>query len=349
MDQKIKEILKYGTMAPSGDNSQPWKLEINGNIVCLYNLPDKDNPYLNVNQSGSMIAHGAFLENIKIASCGFGLRVDLQLFPEVKNKDFIARMVFSKEKESLNTSSLFGAIKKRVTNRKPYKKESLPVKIKEYFFSLKDEVVENSLIQEKNKMKKVSTLLSVAEVVILENKKLHQALFKDVVWSEKDELQIKSGLYIETMEFNFVQRFLFKTARSWSLMKIANKIKFAKFIARQDSKIYSKSSGFVLFSVKKLSLESFVLLGMKMQNFWLKITSEGLWAQPVSALLFLGLSVKNKTTDKFIGDNYVEMIRKAYDGIFDEFNLSNDDIPLMILRVGFSDEPSAKSSRKDIF
>ena len=71
MEETIKKIINYAVWAPSGDNSQPWKFSLKGNQVSIFNLPEKDNPFLNFEQKGSYIAHGSLLENMNIIASNF--------------------------------------------------------------------------------------------------------------------------------------------------------------------------------------------------------------------------------------------------------------------------------------
>src|SRR3989338_7157800 len=90
----LREIIRLGVYAPSGDNSQPWRFYIRGNSIDIFNLPEKDNPYYNFRQNGSLVAHGGLIENIIIASSSMGVGPDINLFPDKDKKDLVATLVF---------------------------------------------------------------------------------------------------------------------------------------------------------------------------------------------------------------------------------------------------------------
>lgn len=347
MDKKIKEIISYAVTAPSGDNSQPWYFELDGFVLSIFNLPEKDNPYLNFKQAGSFVAHGALLKNIEVASSGFGIRCDISLFPDNKTTDLVARVSFS-EDSSVSRHALFDAIQKRETNRRPYKNIDL---LKEHTSFLSQAGSFGDVVLRFVADKKDRSILGAAgasaEVIILENELLHRYLFKDVMWSEKQELEEKHGLYIKTMEFNPIQTFLFWLASHPWIMSFARLIKFPSFIAKQDSVLYASGSVTGLLSVKTDSPENFVYLGMKMQEVWLQATALSLAFQPITATLFLGFKIKNSPEDSVLSSAHKELALESYKQIVETFKLEGTEIPLIMFRVGYAPSASAKSSRKD--
>src|SRR3989344_4164659 len=121
MGDRVRDLLQLAAMAPSGDNSQPWRFVVDRTTVHIYNIPGRDNPYLNFDQSGSYIAHGALVENILIAAPHFGYRADLSLFP---GADLVATVTLV-EDTLTHRSPLFVCIGNRHTNRRPYQERPL--------------------------------------------------------------------------------------------------------------------------------------------------------------------------------------------------------------------------------
>lgn len=346
MLEDIKKIIKAGTMAPSGDNSQPWRFEIKQNELRVFNLPDRDNPFLNFGQRGSYIAHGGLIENIDIAASNLGYDTDIVLFPDNTDDEFVARIIFERN-ENREKDLSYNFIFTRHTNRKPYKNDKLDSAQKEYIINSSDQIKDGfvKLIDDEEKKKTAGRSGSSAEIVILENKTLHGYLFDHVVWSEKEEKQKRTGLYINTMEFNPVQRTLFKLARNWHIMKLAIKIGFPKFIAKEDAKLYSTGAVLGVIVVKNSSKEDYIYAGRLMQRVWLKTEKMGLALQPVTATLFfmqriLANDMGNMTV------HHIELLKSAYRDIQDVFDVKSGTIAMMF-RIGYADEPTARSSRQE--
>ena len=66
--KEIQLLLEAGAKAPSGDNSQPWSFHVENNCITIKMISTRDNPFLNFEQSGTLLACGAVIENIVIES-----------------------------------------------------------------------------------------------------------------------------------------------------------------------------------------------------------------------------------------------------------------------------------------
>src|SRR3989344_7641460 len=116
--ETIANIIKAGTAAPSGGNSQPWKFEVRGDEVTVIALPLKDHPVLNFHYRGTWVAHGALLENIEIAAAHYGFNAETVIFPVKEGQNVIACITLQASEPK--PSVLYDAIARRVTNRKPF-------------------------------------------------------------------------------------------------------------------------------------------------------------------------------------------------------------------------------------
>src|SRR5581483_12269320 len=108
MKDRIEKIIAASIKAPSGENCQPWKILIKDREIELYNDPTKDMSLYNFEQKGSMAAHGAFVENLVIASKHEGLDPKLVLFPDSTNSELIAKINFAESQPQ--TEDLYEAI-----------------------------------------------------------------------------------------------------------------------------------------------------------------------------------------------------------------------------------------------
>lgn len=356
--EKLKELLDLAVLAPSGDNSQPWYFEVDKDrTVFLYNEPKKDNPYLNYNQSGSLMGHGAVIENIFLAANSFGLDVQMQKFPKDDNPDCVARFTFSSVGPHATESKsgrenfeekLFNQIKNRHTNRRPYKKN---VSISEVFRGDIKSIVSRGLnvdVSVVDQPKDVTALAragSKAEIVILETQELHKLLFKGIVWSEKEEKQKREGLLAQALELNPVQFRLFKACRGWKVMSFFNKISFSHFIAKEDSKVYASASAYLVFSFSK-GCADFVDVGRAVQRAWLLASSYDYAVHPIAATLFFGQRfIKNDIGE--LSTKHQKIIGGAYQSIVETVGATEDDTLAFMMRIGVAKKPSCRSSKKE--
>ena len=342
MQEDIKKILEYGVMAPSGDNSQPWEFKLsNNNEILVYLDPKADNPILNYKLSGTLMAHGALLENIEIASREFGYNSKIELFPDKSDRNMVAKISLKKY-NNLDKDALFTYIPKRHTNRKPYNKKR---KLSEYEISLIQKESDGKLILATNSedIEKLSRIASYMEKIALETKELHELFFKDIFFDKEKNEKGDRGLYIKTLEVPPPVQLLFKKLRSWKFTNTINKIGFSGFASKGNRKLYNSSSAIGLITIDTLTPESCIAAGRIMQRTWLRATQLGLSIQPVTGITFLvERYMENNLT--YVSNEHRELIAEAANVLAENSNNKNT---LFMFRIGEAKTPTDVSGRKE--
>ena len=286
MDKRIKTILEYGIMAPSGDNCQPWKFKIDGLNVDLYNDPDSDTSLYNLKQRASLIAHGALLETIRLAAPSVGLQSTQQLLPDPKNINYIARLSFNEGPTT--KSDLFKAIPKRHTNRERYQ----PVKISdgqiEGWRNLAKRSGEKVWIgHQSEQIFHLAELLSINDRLVFEVADLHRFLFEQIRWSDNDAQKTGDGLDIKTLGLNTMDRLSFPFLKNHGLISILNKVGFSRIVQLKSGQLLKTASAIAVVTIPGTAAEDYILGGMLWQRLLLQLASDGLNAQPIAGLACL--------------------------------------------------------------
>jgi hypothetical protein len=347
MKEIIEKILRAAVMAPSGDNAQPWRFEVRGQEIAVINIPSKDDSLYNFNQQASFVAHGALIENIKIAAAVEGFSCAIELFPEISGqKDAVARIYLNKMEHAQYRNDLFASIPHRASNRKKYEDKQLSVEVLEIFKKSADDMNCGSLriVSDKEKIKTIAHAVSMNEKAVLETEEMHHFLFKHVTWTPKEDAE-RHGFYLKTFEFKPPQEFIFKLFSKWNVMKFFNRFGAAKMIAKENEDIFASSAAFAAILVSETSRESYVKCGMLMQRIWLEATKEGISLQPTTGVIFLNhlIDVEPKEANKISNENK-HIITDAYINLEHAFEAQNDTIA-MIFRLGFAEAPSGRTTR----
>ncbi len=343
-NETIQKILTAGVQAPSGSNSQPWKFLVKNGVVKTVGLYEKDHPVLNYRNRGTLLAHGALLENIDIAAREYGYAANIVLFPS-EDAHIVSEITFTeigKEKQPL-----YAAIFERSINRKPYKKTPLSDIEKKDLMSVVPAGGEADaiLIEDKDKIKKLAKAISISEMVIFENKELHKLLFEELVWTKEEENEKKSGLFLKTLELNAPQQLLLKFLKRWSVTKMVNKLGFSKMLANGNGAIYASTPAMGIIRVSNTD-KSFIEAGRIMERLWLQATAMGLNFSIITGVPFLWQQVflGNK---EVLSEEHGKLVDDSYDIIRSMANVPKEDIPVVVFRVGHGEKPSARSSKKD--
>lgn len=343
MDAVIRKILEAAVYAPSGDNSQPWRFEVAGNTVKVLNIRERDRTLYNFKYRGSFVAHGALLENILIASSFFGYKAVLDFLPDPQHIHWVATVFL--EKADVKSDPLYPYITKRVTNRRFYKKEKLIPEQKDRILNSAGPIGYGRviLIEDSSQKESLATALAVNDRLILENRHIHDFIFEQINWTEKEELEKRSGLYVKTLELPVPKEFMFRLFRHWSVVRVFNKVGFARLIAKDGAKLYSSSPALGFILVPGDSYLDFINTGRVLERLWLEATRTGLSLQPLGGLVYLAQRVAAGDTAAFSAGE-VNLIKNAYSRIRNILGIK-EEIVSLAFRIGRGGSPTARSCR----
>jgi nitroreductase len=124
---KLRYLLNYAILAPSGHNSQPWLFRIVKEEVELHADRTRALPACDPEDRELVMACGAALLNLRVALRHFGYGGKVKIFPDKGDPDLLARVGFgAKHKPTAEDDLLFGAIPQRHTNRMPFERRAVP-------------------------------------------------------------------------------------------------------------------------------------------------------------------------------------------------------------------------------
>src|SRR3989344_2987903 len=118
MSTLITQILEAALLAPSADNTQPWRVRVAGESIDVFHVPERDiTPYDSLHR-GSAVAHGAFIENAAIAAAGLGRSLEVELDDARADNNWHVAHLRVQDKKSDDTFAhvLYPHIEHRVTN-----------------------------------------------------------------------------------------------------------------------------------------------------------------------------------------------------------------------------------------
>ena len=339
----IHEILELAILAPSGDNCQPWNFVINDNRIDIFNLPERDISLFNFRQRASLVAHGALIENIVIASSASGYNAIINAFPDKTKPDLVATVVL--EEAAGKDEPLYPYIPIRSTNRKRYTSVALTNEERSALInaSISPDTGQVKLTENQDEKAVLSRLIGRNDSIVFSNIHLHKFLFDHVRWSDQEARETRDGLDLKTLELSLPDSLGFKLLRHWPVVNIMNKFGLVKVIAKNAERLGLSSSAIGAVIVCNNTVEDFLSGGRLVQRVWLEATRMGLNFQPMTGMTFLIQKVLCGDTEG-LSQGQIETIRKAHKEIKTVFRLDRETI-VMIFRVGHSGPPTERSLR----
>jgi hypothetical protein len=113
--EKLLFFAKYAVLAPSGHNTQPWKVQVSNDALYLKYNHDRDLPLSGKRAAEPFVSIGSFTETFVLAGKAFGYSIDVL---ESDEKDVAAILKLSDVTK--RQVSLASAITQRTSNRNPY-------------------------------------------------------------------------------------------------------------------------------------------------------------------------------------------------------------------------------------
>ncbi len=126
-EQKLRFLLNYAVLAPSGHNTQPWLFKLSDDRVELYADRIRGLPVVDPEDRALIISCGASLFHLRVALKRFGYSGEVETFPDPDSPDLLARVrLGSKHEATEEERSLFRAIPKRHSNRQAFEDRRVP-------------------------------------------------------------------------------------------------------------------------------------------------------------------------------------------------------------------------------
>lgn len=348
MNPDIKKILEAAIMAPSGENCQPWRFAVGEGEIKLFNNPESDQSLYNFRQRGSLISHGAVLENMAIAGRELGYEFNFNLFPDPAEPNLVAQITW--QKASPRPDVLAQAILKRVTNRKEFKAEPLSPEnrqvLEEAVTGANSGPAQVKFITKRDVIDDLAKALSTNERVLFENKFLHQFFFDHIRWTKAEDDLNPSGFFLPTLELNPQEAKGFGLFKNWPVVAVLRHLGLGKKVGAANRAKYKAAAALLAISLPITAAETdFVNLGRLMQRVWLTATNLKLWFQPATGVLFLHQRLASGDTAN-LNPKQVSIINEAYQEIEKGFGWAGQDkIITMLFRLGYGEPPTAQASR----
>ncbi len=286
----ISKVIEAAQQAPSGDNCQPWSIEIiSPNTLRIIPQASRDTSLFNYDNRALMVAHGVMAENIVVALGVYGKTCDIILRQQNGIYEYTELKIKDLESDGKLSEELYAGIFERVTNRKKYQRLSQH-EISQFIDCISvfccGENVTFSITKKDMEIKKIARAASTTEAILLKNKLLHNFFFNQIVWSGPSGGY--SGMHVSTLGLNPVGKFFFKIFSNWYILEKMNRTdNISKKVASENEKIYATSSLMIGLHFKKKNLDNYFELGRTMQRVWLIATIYNIAVQPLTGISFL--------------------------------------------------------------
>jgi hypothetical protein len=345
----LTHILELARWAPSGDNTQPWRFEIvDGDRIRVFGFDTRDHILYDYDGHASHIAHGALLETIRIAASGFSLDAQWSIVSGSNDRHPVYDVRLTPN-DSLAQDRLFSCIQTRSVQRRPMKTSSLTVDQRQLLTNSTGPDFRVQWKESAGERWHVAQLLWYSAGIRLtcpEAYPVHSTIIEWRARFSKDRIP-EQAVGVDPATARLMEWAL----GSWDRVSFLNRYLLGTVMPRVQLDLIPGffCAAHALIQPRKApkQLSDWINLGVAVQRFWLATTSLGLHMQPqMTPVIFRWYARSGRT---FSSVPEIAMRSTILSEKFEQlFNAESSDSFGFFARVGHSNTPNSRSTRKDL-
>ena len=312
-----KLLISFAILAPSGHNSQPWQFQVADNEIIITPDFSKRLDVVDGNDRELFISLGCAAENLMTAARHYGYDSHY-----VFNDGKII-VTFSKQ-DVCNDDPLFDAIPKRHTHRGKFTGAKIPENLLQNIPANILQDVDNDdnasvmiCDSESRESEIIKQKIAVGNVIQMTDTAFKRELISWMRFNKKHVNETRNGLCYNVLGFPATPKPIGRRIIGMFLNPNAQN--------KTDNAVNTSASHFCVFCVKDDNAKNWVDLGVFLERFLLKITSEG-----------IAYSFSNQPCE----------IPSLKDQLRQNLNLTS--YPSVIIRLGYGNEPKAIAPREEV-
>ncbi len=276
--EQIEFLTRFALLAPSGHNSQPWRIHASDSQVALY-----INTGRNLNQSDPQgrqlyISLGCFLENLFTAADFFGFAfLPTYNYPDPSDGATpVAEITFQKRTPAEHKDRrMVRAIIERNSNRYPYRDEPLPQSFIDYAGTIIEPQIKIFLLTDTAQKDQAANIMEDAQIYAMDSADFRKELSEYIKSSYTEEPYGMPG-------------FTLNIPGPVSILapKLAKNINLSRLSKKQDSELLlRRTPALGVICASQDSRENWLSVGRVFERVWLRATSDGIafsvWAAAI--------------------------------------------------------------------
>ena len=338
MNEPFHTLISAAVLAPSGDNMQPWRFEIDeaDTSITIYVDDTRDTSPMNTGQRMSRLACGAAIENIVQTA----EHNDWEIAIEAHDNSFRIATVHVVGGWS-QCSSIPDFIKRRHTNRRPYDGSTLPASVTSPWQDIvhKEEDIEIIWVTHQDSLREIAIAIGRADAEMFGRAAFFRAFLSNVRFDLPLRAAAEEGLCVGSLELSVLERRVLPMLRhapgaflrSWPMRR--------SFQTKAE-RLVNSSSGMCLIVPRKAEAATNFRIGRVMQRVWLHLTKAGFQVQPMMSIPVLVNACGNGE------ESAMSLSDIRGDSALCALHSVAERLPAAILRFGRGPATSARTGRR---
>lgn len=352
MDALLTTLLEAAGLAPSGDNCQPWRFEVDeaSRTIALTIDPSRDPSPMNAGQRMARIAVGAALENLLRAARRVGADCAVTR-PATGAAAIVAVRPTSSPRAVAIDRDSDTLLARRVTNRRVYLPTTLDA---EMLDGLRKETpstpipgathqdVATHWITEPSRLASAASLIAAADATMFGEPSMRRAFLANIRFDAPPLAKVELGLSLGSLEVGLAERWAMRMMRyipQW-LFELGGA---RNVFERQARKLLASSAGLCLIVAPDSAPGTDVEVGVAMQRAWLALAARDLAVQPMMSLAVLENALESGGNFAWDSSAVRALVARSRE-TFPELGAGHIGF---LLRFGKAPDPTGRTGRLD--
>jgi len=340
----LHRLIDCGICASSADNGQPWRFALRERAIDV--AIARTGAFYDVDSLPSYFAIGGVVENLRIAAAQEGYAADVTRFPRGEHSDLVATVILREDAARMPVP-LYPLVAERCTNRRPYsRRPPSPSTLRE----LQEAVAAQAgfrlaLLQDRPSVKATAGLIRDADRIRFEHERTHHEFHAKLRFTQEEQERTGDGLSIQTLELGPLGGPLLRFLRPWRRTARLNRWGLSRLLAFHAYVLTRRSGALGLLAGPAPDPSVYLRGGELFQRLWLHATGARLALQPMAALPLYLLRLARARSPGF-EPRHLETLGASKVHLHELFGLGAQENPMMLFRLGYARDPSARSLRR---
>lgn len=341
--EQLHDILEVAMHAVSTCNNQPWRFRTRGEELDVFVIRVK-NFFLKL-EGNIWIELGTLLENLSAAAAAKGFKAEYVLFERCGLDAPAATVKFI---PILPVKIDIEAIKRRCTNRRPYRADPLPASVQESIFRSCDDPNIDIQILVGTKKESCVEILTNLEMVRMGNQLLIEEVLPYVRVDQGEIEEHRDRLDVRAMEYDAIGTRLIRWAKKYPQLMFWVHQAFLSFgfsSRKKLAKPLNQSGALIALLIRDRDQNAYVNLGRTLQRILNRLTEQNVQTYTVVSGLYL-LDLLKENLEIYSEEEQIALLRYQYD-LQSFFNFHDRRVALFI-KAGYAVPPRFRTLRKRV-
>jgi nitroreductase len=336
-----RAIVDAATRAPSGGNSQPWRIEARPDAVVIRLAPEHTS-MMDVAFRGSAVAVGAAAFNARIAAAAHDVLGHLEL-SEGDSGTPLQAVVGLGTTTTPELAGLYQPMLERETNRHRGDPEPIPDEtIGLLCEAARREGGRLTLITGRDEIAEAAAIFAAADRIRYLTPQLHREMFAELRFAG-DELN--SGIDVRSLELDPSDRATLDVLRRPDVMAELARWDAGSALGQDVSARLEAASALAILSVPGDTLTDFARGGAAVEATWILAQQRGLAVQPLSPVFLHAISPAELSE---LSPSFGDELQRLQSDFRLLARTADEESLVLVLKFSRAPRPSVRSRRREV-